>query len=193
MKTRRVYPSAFTLVELLVVIAIIAILIGLGAMALGGAGGRAPQSAAVMASSVFSLARTEAIMRGEDMLVIIDITPGSDNFLRRMSVRDTSANGTNRAPWTTFPSPAFFNETLSSPLGTTNLTIGGKAGTYAFYKFKSNGQLNHPSGSAQFIVSPGSVDNGAFRETATNKRYGFLVHRMGKLTFYDDPSAIQTP
>lgn len=193
MKTRRFYPSAFSLVELLVVIAIIAILVGLGGMALGGAGGRAPQSAAVMASSVFNLARTEAIMGGEDMLVLVDITPDTDGCLRRMSVRDAGTNGTNRAPWTTFPSPAFFNQSLSSPLGTTNLTIGGKAGTYAFYKFKSNGQLNHPSGSAKFIVSPGSVDSGVFRETGTNKRYGFLVHRMGKLTFYDDPSAIQTP
>ncbi len=189
MKTHRNSESAFSLIELLVVIAIIAILAGLGGMALGGAGGRAPQSAAVMASSVFNLARTEAIMRGEDMLVIVDITStNADNFLRRMSVHDTSTN--LRAPWSTLPSPAFFNQSSSSPLGTTNLTIGGKSGTYAFYRFKSNGQLDHSGGTARFVVSPGAVVGGTFEVTGTNKSYGFVIHKLGKLTFIDDPASI---
>ena len=71
MKRHRTLNAAFSLLELLVVIAIMAIIAGAGVVALGGAGGRSPQGAASIASSVFNLARTEAIMRGTDTLVLV--------------------------------------------------------------------------------------------------------------------------
>lgn len=184
MKTHRPVTAAFSLLELLIVIAIIAILASVGVVSLGVAGGKGAQSASVVASSVFNLARTEAIMRGTDTLVVVDVTPTSANYLRRMSV---ATNGTLIANWTTLPSTAFFNTNLSTPAGTTNLST--VTGTFAFYKFKANGQSDNPA--AKFVVSQGAVVNNAFQETGTNRRYGFVIHKMGKLTFIDDPALIQ--
>lgn len=190
MKTR--LTAAFSLLELLVVIAIMAIIAGAGVVVLGGAGGRSPQGAAAIASSVFNLARTEAIMRGTDTLVLIDTgydSANPDNFLRRMTAADST--GKLLARWTTLPAGAYFNQSLSAA-GTTNFSGNPQLpGTCAYYKFKSNGQID--SSSAQFVVSPGAIVGGAFQETGTNKRYGFVIHKMGKLTFFDDPAAIQAP
>ncbi len=193
MKRHRTLNAAFSLLELLVVIAIMAIIAGAGVVALGGAGGRSPQGAASIASSVFNLARTEAIMRGTDTLVLVDTTYDSakpDNFLRRMTVTDTTGKLLTR--WTTLPSGAYFNQSLSAA-GTTNFSGNPQLpGTCAYFKFKSNGQIDNPA-AARFIVSPGSVTGGTFQEIGTNKRYGFKIHKMGKLTFFEDPASITSP
>jgi prepilin-type N-terminal cleavage/methylation domain-containing protein len=181
--------AAFSLTELLVVMAIIAILAGAGVAALGGGGGRGPQGAAVVASSVFNLARTEAILRSTDTMVVIDITSTSPNFLQRISVYDSSAIPNRIAQWTMLPGMAYFNMDLSKRYGTTN--IGGT--NYAVYTFKPNGQFDPSTGSdfPKFVVSPGSTLGGTFQEAGTNKRYGFKIHKMGKLTFFSDPSEIE--
>ena len=188
--------AAFSLLELLVVIAIIAVVASVGVMALGGPGGRAPQGGAAVASSVFNLARTEAIMRGTDTLVLIDTTYNAakpDNYLRRMTVAVVDSNLTPLTRWTTLPTGAYFNQGLSES-GSTNFSGNPQlpSGTYAFYRFKSNGQIDNTSGS-RFIVSPGTVNGGTFQEIGTGKRYGFKIHKMGKLTFYDDPASITSP
>lgn len=181
---------AFSLIELLMVLAVIAVLVGVGVTAFGGGGGRGVQGAAVVASSVFNLARTEAILQGTDTLVIIDITPNSANCLRRMSVILDGTSNKQIASWTSLPANACFNPSLSNP-AVSATTFTAIPGTYASYRFKSNGQSDNPAGAAKFIVSQGSVVGGTLRETGTNRRYGFLVHRMGKLTFFSDPSQIQ--
>ena len=186
--------AAFSLLELLVVIAIMAVIASAGVMALGGAGGRGPQSAASIASSVFNLARTEAIMRGTDTFVLVDTTYNAakpDNYLRRMTVADATGNLLTR--WTTLPAATYFNQDLSAA-GSTNFAGSPQlpSGTYAFYKFRSNGQIDNTSG-AKFVVSPGTVNGGTFQEIGTGKRYGFKIHKMGKLTFYDDPASITSP
>lgn len=178
------------MIELLVVVAIIAVLAGAATVSMGVVGSRGPQSAAVVASSVFNLARTEAIMRGTDTLVIIDTTPTSANYLRRMSVVLDGTNNKLIASWTTLPATACFNQSLSTP-AVSSTTFSTLPGNYAVYSFKSNGQSYHPAGTAKFVVSQGSVMGGNFQESGTSKRYGFLIHKMGKLTFFNDPSEIQ--
>ena len=184
MMTRRF--AAFSLLELLVVVAIIAMMAGAGVAALGGGGGRGPQGAAAVASSVFNLARTEAILRSAETFVVIDTSPSSENYLRRLSV---ATNGSRIAQWTTLPSMAYFNETLSTSAGTINLPDGSQTLACKYYKFLPNGQLD--GSSLQFVVSPGAIISGNFQESGTNKRYGFKIHKMGKLTFFNDPSEIQ--
>ena len=157
------------------VVAIIAVVAGAVVAALGGGGSRGPQGAAAVASSVFNLARTEAIMRCVDTFVVVDTTYNStkpDTYLRRMAVADT--NGALIAQWTTLPSSAYFLETLSTPAGT--MSLSGQTGSFAYYKFKSNGQLD--GGSAKFVVTLGSANGGIFQESDSNKRYGFKIHKM---------------
>lgn len=190
MKTQSLSADAFSLIELLMVIAIIAVLAGVGVAAFGGGGGRGPQGAAIVASSVFNLARTEAILRGTDTLVVIDTTPSSANYLRRMSVVLDGTSNQLIASWTVLPSTACFNQSLSVP-AISSTTFSNLPGTYDAYKFKANGQLS--GSSAQFVVSQGAVMSGTFQESGTNKRYGFKIHKMGKLTFFNDPSEIKDP
>lgn len=187
---KKQFPAAFSLLELLMVVAILAVLIGVGVIAFGGGGGRGPQGAAIVASSVFNLARTEAILQGTDTLVIIDTTAGSSNCLRRMSVVLDGTAKKQIASWTILPANTCFNPSLSNP-AVSATSFSTLPGTYASYRFKSNGQSDHPAGAAKFIVSQGVVVGGALQESGTNKRYGFLIHRIGKLTFLNDPAQIQ--
>ncbi len=183
----------FSLVELLVVVAILGLMAGAGAVALGG-GAKSLQGSAAAASTIFGLARTEAILRNSDVLVLVDTSfnPAKpDNYLRRMAVYSEATNGAGQiAKWTTLPGNAYFNEALSLASGTTNIpNLPGSTGmgTYTFYKFKPNGQSD---GRAQFVISAGSVRNGSFLEQGTNSRYGFVIHKMGKQTFFADASSI---
>jgi len=182
--------SAFSLLELLVVIAIIAIMAAAGAMALGGSGGRSLNGAASVASSVFTQARTEAIMRRVPVRVIVDADNTSqkpDSYLRRMAVIYSTNSGTNwdaAAKWVTLPANAGFNTNKSTQQSMTNSGLPGAFGakTFYYYQFEPNGQMIT---SSQFVVSP-SVGG-------TNQLYGFKIHRMGKMTFFDNPNDILAP
>jgi len=187
------FRAAFSLLELLVVIAIIAIMAAAGAMALGGSGGKSLNGAAAVASSMFTQARTEAIMRGSGgvVRVIVDADNTSqrpDSYLRRMAVIYSTNSGTSwdaAAKWVTLPANASFNTNKSTTsLSMTSSGLPGAFGskTFFYYEFKPNGQMNT---SAQFVVSP-SVGG-------TNQLYGFKIHRMGKITFFDNPDDIPTP
>ena len=185
--------SAFTLIELLVVITIIGIMAVAGAAALGG-NSKSLQGATAAASTVFGLARTEAILKNSDVLVLVDTSynPAKpENYLRRMTVVTT--NGTQIAKWTTLPGNAYFNEQWSTKTNSTNVSnLPGAAGSgpYKFYKFKANGQAD---GHAQFVLSTGTLSGGAFTTNANSTLYGFYIHKMGKHTFFTDPASIPQP
>jgi prepilin-type N-terminal cleavage/methylation domain-containing protein len=182
--------AGFSLIELLVVIGIIAIMAAAGAMALGGGGGKSLGGSAAVASSVFTLARTEAIMRRVPVRVIVDADNTSqkpENFLRRMAVIYSTNSGTNwdaASKWTMLPGDASFHTVKSTKQ---SMTYGGLPGafgakTFYYYQFEPNGQMNPAS---QFVVSP-SVGG-------TDRLYGFKIHRMGKMTFFDSPADIPDP
>ena len=182
--------SAFSLLELLVVIAIIAIMAAAGAMALGGSGGKSLNGAAAVASSMFTQARTEAILRRVPARVIVDADNTSqrpDSYLRRMAVIYSTNSGTSwdsAAKWVTLPANASFNTNKSTQQSMTCSEPPGALGskTFYYYQFEPNGQMIT---SSQFVVSP-SVGG-------TNQLYGFKIHRMGKMTFFDTPNDIPTP
>lgn len=182
--------KAFSLLELLVVIAILGIMAVAGAAALGGSGGKSLQNAASVASSFFSVARSEAILRRVPVRVVVDADssrPGSESYLRRMAVIYSTNGGTTwdvASRWTTLPANAKFNADLSTVTNAT-MSYSGLSGAqgsqrFYYYEFQPNGQI--PS-SPQFVVSP--------LAGGTNQLYGFKVFRMGKLAFLNDPSAIR--
>jgi hypothetical protein len=43
------------------------------------------------------------------------------------------------------------------------------------------------------VLSRGVVTDGSFQEIATDSRSGFFLHRMGKPTFFTDPTEIPQP
>lgn len=190
---------AFSLVELLVVIAIIAVLMSVGTFALRDSS-NSSQSAATVASSMFGLARTEAILRRVPARVVIDtvFNPARpDDYLRRMAivVRNEAGNGwTQISRWTVLPANAFYNPNLSVGHGTevmSGLAGGAADGPYAYWEFQPSGQAASPR--AQFIVSRGRQTSGTFEETGDSNRSGFFVHKLGRLTFFSDPSEIPAP
>jgi prepilin-type N-terminal cleavage/methylation domain-containing protein len=208
MNSPRSHPrAAFTLIELLVVIAILAIMAVAGAMALGGSSGKSLKGSAAVASSIFGLARTEAIMRRIPVRVIVDADPASQNYLKRLAAiapAMTAGNPdwssvTQIAKWQSLPANAYFNAANSTQ---NTMTGGGLPGTsrFFYFQFEPNGQMapfQNSNGQKvsifQFVISPGVVNNGSFQETGTNQRYGFKVFRMGNIAFFDDPGTISPP
>ncbi len=191
-------PTAFSLIELLVVVAIIGVMAAAGSVALTGNSGSL-SGAASAASTLFGLARTEAIMRRVPARVIVDTVydPAKpDNYLRRLAVvvQNEGGNGWEQVSrWTLLPGKAFYNKDASrkhSTVTITGLAGGASAGPYEYFEFSPNGQA---AGRAQFVLSKGSVLGGTFQETGSESRAGFYLHKMGKPTFFADASEIPTP
>lgn len=194
MKTPSKISSAFSLIELLVVIGILAIMATAGAVALGGSS-KSIQSAATAASSVFSMARTEAILRRVPVRVIVDTTFNSakpEDYLRRIAVvakKEGAQEWEQISPWTRLPANAFFNPDVSKRYGSESMTgVGGSGNSFAFFEFLPNGQASSPR--AQFIVTRGALAGSQFSELGTANRSGFLVHKLGRMTFFTDPADI---
>ena len=200
MNSPRSHPrAAFSLLELLVVIGILAIMAAAGVMALGGAGGKSLKGSAAAASSIFGLARTEAIMRKVPVRVIVDADPASQNYLKRLAVIAPAMSAgspdwtsvTQVAKWQTLPANAYFNAANSTqnPMNVPNGVLPGSSKVF-YFQFEPNGQM---ASSSQFVISPGVVNNGSFQEIGTKQRCGFKVFRMGNIAFFDDPSTISPP
>jgi prepilin-type N-terminal cleavage/methylation domain-containing protein len=198
MKTPSRILSAFSLIELLVVVAILGIMAAASSVALTGSS-KSLSGAASAASTLFGLARTEAIMRRVPARVIVDTVydPAKpDNYLRRIAVvvRNDAGNGWEQVSrWTPLPGKAFYNKDVSRKHDSetiSGLAGGAAAGPYEFFEFSPNGQA---AGRAQFVLSTGKVEGGTFQETGSESRAGFYLHKMGKPTFFTDPSEIPTP
>lgn len=198
MKTPNKTPGAFSLIELLVVIAVLGIMAAVGSAALTGSS-RSLSGATSAASTLFGLARTEAIMRRVPARVIVDTVydPAKpDNYLRRIAVvvRNEAGNGWEQVSrWTQLPGNAFYNKDASrkhSAETITGLAGGAAAGPYEYFEFNPNGQA---AGRAQFVVSKGTLQGGVFQEAGSESRAGFFLHKMGKPTFFSDPAEIPTP
>jgi prepilin-type N-terminal cleavage/methylation domain-containing protein len=184
-------PRAFSLVELLVVIGVVAILSAIGAVAMRD-GGQSVQSAANAASSLFSLARTEAILRRTEVRVVVDTNyqPSQpQNFLRRVGVaaRREDGNWEMISRWTSLPGNAFFHRDLSASHGVEAMP-GLGTGSLDYFAFRPNGQAAGPR--SQFVVAGGEQNGGVFLEHGDNNRSGFFVHRLGRISFFQSPSEI---
>lgn len=182
---------AFSLVELLVVIGIIALISGIGAVAMRD-GGHSVQSAANAASSLFSLARTEAILRGTEVRVVVDTNyqPSQpQNFLRRVGVAALREDGNWEmiSRWTSLPGNVFFHRELSASHGVESMP-GLGAGSLDYFAFRPNGQAVEPR--SQFVVAGGEQNEGVFLEHGDGNRSGFFVHRLGRISFFQSPSEI---
>lgn len=194
MKPASRLPTAFSLIELLVVVAIVAVM----AAALSG-GSKSLSGATSTASTLFGLARTEAIMRRVPTRVIVDTAYDPlkpDNYLRRMAVvvrNDANTGWEQVSRWTQLPGQAFYNQDASRKHNSETISgLLGEAGDgpYEYFEFSPSGQAKER---AQFVLSKGIVQGGAFQESGSDSRAGFYLHRMGKPTFFTDPSEIPEP
>lgn len=190
--------SAFSLIELLVVVAIIAVMAAAGSVALS-SGSRSLSGATSTASTLFGLARTEAIMRRVPTRVIVDTAfdpEKPENYLRRLAVvvrNETNTGWEQVSRWTPLPGQAFYNQDASRKHDSEQISglMGGAGdGPYEFFEFSPSGQAKER---AQFVLSRGTLEGGAFQEIGSDSRVGFYLHRMGKPTFFRDPSEIPEP
>lgn len=150
------------------------------------------QAAATAASSIFNLARTEAILRRTEVRVIVDSNYKAsqpENYLRRLAVAARNEDGSWEliTRWQTLPGNAFFNPALSQEHGIEEMP-GTITGALMFFEFRPNGQASEPRG--QFIVARGRQEDGVFIEHGESNRSGFFVHRLGKISFFQSPSDI---
>jgi prepilin-type N-terminal cleavage/methylation domain-containing protein len=198
MKSPKRHSLAFSLIELLVVVAILGIMAAAGSAALTGSS-KSLSGATSVASTLFGLARTEAIMRRVPARVIVDTVydPAKpDNYLRRMAVivRNEAGTGWEQVSrWTQLPGNAFYNKDASRKHDLDSipgLAGGAAVGPYEYYEFSPNGQA---VGRAQFVLSRGIVQGGTFQEMSAASRAGFFLHKMGKPTFFSDPTEIPAP
>lgn len=133
-----------------------------------------------------------------------------------------AANWVQSGAWTVLPGNTYFDINYSVLHGAgMNITFAGPNAPstgYAYYQFNATGQtpsspltIVTPGGSstasttpAQCVVSVGIVDAtaGTFRErgptaanatTAPGTCYGFILYRMGRMTFFRDNNEIQQP
>jgi hypothetical protein len=166
-----------------------------GSMAFG-SGSKSLQGASAVASSIFTQARTEAIMRRVPVRVLVDAESSKpDSYLKRMAVvANTNANNDwsvlgnvyQASKWTTLPANAKL-DTNWSTTSNNSMTLSGLSGsqgskTFYYYEFQPNGQM--PT-SPQFVLSPSAG--------GSNQLYGFKVFRMGKMVFFDGPDSISNP
>ena len=192
-QTRGHGVSAFTLIELLSVIAIILLLASLATVAFRGAGGSfGPHGGAAAASSLFSAARVEAIMRQTTARVIVDTDPASPKYLARMTVAYLSGSTwVQSGKWQMLPNNIFFDIDDSTATGMDmKLNFPGSAGTLSncyYYEFNPVGQT--PS-MVKFIVSPGFISGAKFQVINPNTRYGFMVHKLGRQSFFKNAQSI---
>jgi len=198
MKSIKRKKSAFSLIELLVVVAIVGIMAAAGSVALS-SGSKSLSGATSTASTVFGLARTEAIMRRVPARVIVDTEydPAKpDNYLRRMAVvvrNDTNTGWEQVSRWTPLPGQAFYNQDASRKHDSeaiSGLLGGAGTGPYEYFEFSPSGQAKER---AQFVLSKGIVQGGTFQEIDSDSRAGFYLHKMGKPTFFKDPAEIPDP
>jgi prepilin-type N-terminal cleavage/methylation domain-containing protein len=195
-----------TLVELMVVMAIIALLLGATTMSLtyGGKGRGVGGSVPVLAGGL-GAARNEALASGRKVRLVIDSTfvaGEPDNYLRRFLLMREVVPGPT-STWeqitrpTFLPKGVFYSTEFSVPTGQMNVKFGqqGHAGDHFYYEFDEAGQLMPGSGGANrasLIVTAGMLQNEAVvvPEADRYNRDGVMIHRLGRVSYYRDPSDI---
>jgi prepilin-type N-terminal cleavage/methylation domain-containing protein len=214
---RSLSPKGFTLIELLVVMAIITVMAGLGmAVFRGGTASGGGREGSTIAYTLFNAARTEAILRQSTARVIVDTAYQSSrpgNYLRRISIAalrspdDTTtpsvvldadgntdpaiaSNWSQIQKWVFLPQGVFYDADYSKPTGTMDIDFAGSGAPtsgYDYYEFSSNGR----SSDLQFVVSPGQLVGDEFKVKGDGKlRYGFVVHLLGRMSFFPDVASI---
>ena len=215
MHSRRV---GFTLVELLAVIGLITLIAGAFGYALLTIGAGSVEGAQRLAAGVFSAARQQAVLRGNDTRVVIHADPNDpDRYLRQMGVvYNVSEFGESpqwvaATPGEVLPGGVYFvpgvalnngtatPETMRLDFPSAEPQAGSSGDLYYFFTYDNLGHFTEPG--AQFVLEPGRLEpngasfdvvpelaDGAGREQTWG---GFLLLRLGGLLIFPDSEAIQ--
>lgn len=192
--------SGFSLLELLVVIAIISVLAGLGSLALQSVSSKGVRGGAEVLDSLFSAARSEALLRRSETRVVIESVYDAslpDGFLRRAGIviRDAAVDPPaweRTGSWVSLPPGAYFNpeSSMSTPDGTmSGADFGLGGGTFSYFAFQPSGRR---SGPARVVVSGGVVRaDGTFASRAASS-HGFVVYPLGQRAFLSPKAVANT-
>ena len=205
MRTKRL-PCTFrgmTLLEILVVVAIVSIMLGGTALSLsdGGRSRAVGGSVPTLAGSLGS-ARNQALATGEKVRLVIDSVFDAtcpDNYLRRFVLMHEVVSGTTTT-WETstkpviLPKGVYFSPEFSLPTGQMSVKFGMDGSQY-YYEFDESGQLSPTStgiNSARMVVTSGFVQDGVVvvPDSAKNNRDGVMIHRLGRVSYFQNPSDI---
>jgi len=211
-------PNGFSLIEILTVLVIITVLAVIGLVAVGSISkGNSVKGAVSTISSLAQAARTEAMTRGLGSRLVIDAVYDANHpkrFLRRFTVLDASDPDNWADPdtpeWTystkptLLPDGIYFSTAYSSGYDTmsfdfNDLTsqVGSSGSDVFFYEFNGNGRLVEFNGElAKLVFMSGvqNLSNGTWSSPGDMElsRDGFIIRRLGRLTFFDSPTQITT-
>lgn len=196
---------AVTLIELMMVVAVLSLMLGATALSLNDGGrARSVGGSVPTVAGVLGAARNEALASGKKVRLVIDSAFNSsrpDSYLRRyMLVRESTDGSTTT--WEQISKPAslpkgvFFSPEYSVPTGEMSQSFGQLGSQFYYYEFDETGQLTPTASgtnSARVVITAGLMQNGTLTVPTTMRenRDGVMVHRLGRVSYFQSPSEIQ--
>ncbi len=207
----------FTLVEILTVIAIISVLMTAGAIGLGNlTAGKGTASAIATAESLFEEARTIAVSKRTNAIVLISDVSDKDTALRRILIayNGVGTDGVvDTGTWIlasrgyTMPQGTYFSKKFSKDFEaskeftfvnddpTTPKPLPEYKGNYFSYGFNSEGIATTPG--ASFVIGAGvrpvKTDDPFVTAGAPRDFAGFVIWRNGRTSTYRNPDQMEIP
>jgi prepilin-type N-terminal cleavage/methylation domain-containing protein len=204
--------TGFTLIELLVVIGLIAVLAGVLGLALGrGNSGAALQSSQATLQGLFASARGQAAIGQNTALVVVNVDPDSDGFLREFHVvinneakgsAITLSQGIYLVPQTTgttfggaveFSNPGDWTNRLSSAFdGASVTTPAGLSGSFArIVGITDRGTLSSTTGNKIVLAPAERLDADTINFNNPDAVRGVSISIYGVLTMLNSAEAMQ--
>ena len=193
-------PRGFTLIELAVVLAIIATLLTLGVSALRDVKGNGLSAGVTSVGQLFESARSLAVSRGKQTRVLVSRSSEPDRFLREFAVAVLDIDDEGDEFWrlsgnpVVLPTGIYLDEAASiCQVGevVTDREPGGQQ--HLYYSFSPVGTSEHPGARVVLAVGVSDPEGPSVFIPNSKQRHGFVVRRLGRITFFRSPEQIDAP